>query len=244
MSQRTVTLYRSATHPCPYLPAETAASAFVDPALELSPPLYGRLLEHGFRRSGVHVYRPACPGCSACRAVRIPVNDFRPRRSQRRAWRASAAGLALVPRPGEFVGEHYALYARYLAARHPDGGMAGGDAADYRRFAFADWCDTLCVELRLDDRLLAVAVTDRMPDALSAVYTFFDPDESGRSPGVLAILAQIELARRWGLTHLYLGYWIGACPKMAYKGEYRPLEGFGGEGWVRVGPGDAMMPPA
>lgn len=103
MSQRAVTLYRSATHPCPYLPDATAASAFVDPALELSPPLYGRLLEHGFRRSGVHVYRPACPECSGCRAVRIPVADFRPRRSQQRAWRASATRLSLVPRPAEFV---------------------------------------------------------------------------------------------------------------------------------------------
>jgi len=243
MSQRAVTLFRSADHPCPYLPDETSASAFVDPALELSPPLYGRLLEHGFRRSGVHVYRPACPGCGACRAVRIPVADFRPRRSQQRAWRASAAGLSLVPRRGEFVEEHYALYTRYLAARHPEGGMAGGDVQDYERFAFADWCDSLCIELRLRGRLLAVAITDQVPNALSAVYTCFDPDESGRSPGVLAILAQIELARRWGLAHLYLGYWIGDCQKMAYKSEYRPLEVLGGAGWQPVGRGE-RMPPA
>lgn len=118
--------------------------------------------------------------------------------------------------------------------------MAGGDEADYRRFAFADWCDSLCVELRLDDRLLAVAITDRVPDALSAVYTCFDPDESGRSPGVLAILAQVELARRWGLPHVYLGYWIGGCQKMAYKSEYRPVEVLGGEGWQRVGRRDPM----
>lgn len=240
MTSRAIALYRSAAHPCPYLSGETAASAFVDPGLELSPALYGRLLEHGFRRSGHHVYRPACPDCTACRAVRVPVERFRPRRSQQRAWRANAAGLSLTPRPAAFVEEHYALYTGYLAARHPDGGMAGSDAGDYRGFAFADWCDTLCVELRLDGRLLGVAITDRVPDALSAVYTFFDPAESARSPGVLAILAQLELARRWGLSHLYLGYWIGACPKMAYKADYRPLEVLTGETWRRVDRGEPM----
>jgi len=79
----------------PYLPGRTALSAFVDPALDLSPAIFGRLLEQGFRRSGPHVYRPMCPDCTACRAVRIPVEAFRRRRSQRRAatcrWRCDCA---------------------------------------------------------------------------------------------------------------------------------------------------------
>ena len=240
MASRAIALYRSSDHPCPYLPGETAASAFVDPALELSPALYARLLEHGFRRSGCHVYRPTCPTCEACRPVRISVKTFRARRSQHRVWRNSQATLTVTPRPATFDEQHYALYQRYIAARHPDGGMAEGDAGDYRRFMFAAWCETLCIELHIGGQLLAVAVTDLVPGALSAVYTFFDPGEAGRSPGVLAILAQVELARRWRLPHLYLGYWIAACSKMAYKADYRPLEVLSGEAWRRIGRGEPM----
>jgi arginine-tRNA-protein transferase len=240
MAARAIALYRGAEHDCPYLPGRTAASAFVDPAFALSPAIYGRLLEHGFRRSGTHAYRPFCPSCAACRPVRLPVEAFRPRRSQRRAWRDSGEALSLIPRPAVFDEQHFALYQRYLAARHPDGEMAGGDAGDYRRFLFASWCDTLCVELRIDGRLLAVAVTDRVPGALSAVYTFFDPDEQWRSPGVLAILSQVELARRWGLAHLYLGYWIGDCRTMRYKADYRPIEVLADDAWQRIAPGEPM----
>jgi len=240
MAARPIALYRSTDHACPYLPGEIAASAFVDPAADLSPRLYARLLEHGFRRSGRHVYRPACPACQACRPVRIPVDAFRPRRGQRRTWRGSAAALSVTRRPAVFEEEHFALYQRYLGARHPDGGMTGGDASAYREFVLADWCETLCIELRIGGRLLAVAVTDRVPGALSAVYTYFDPGESARGPGVLAILAQVELARRWQLRHLYLGYWIEACRKMRYKSDFRPLEVRSGDVWRRVGPGDEL----
>lgn len=240
MAERSIALYLGPEHPCPYLPGRTAASAYVDPASTLSPPLFGRLLEHGFRRSGRHVYRPLCPGCAACRAVRIPVDAFRPRRSQQRAWRDSHAELTVTPRPAAFDATHYALYQRYLETRHADGDMVGGDEDDYRRFLFAQWGETLCVELRISGRLLGVAVTDVVPGGLSAVYTFFDPAESARSPGVLAILAQVELVRRWRLPHLYLGYWIGECQKMRYKAEYRPLEVLIGGAWQRVDRGAPM----
>lgn len=240
MAAQAIRLYRSTEHPCPYLPGRTAVSAFVDPTLPLSPPVYGHLLEQGFRRSGSLVYRPFCGQCNACRPVRIPVEDFRPRRSQRRAWHAGGEGLTVEPRPACWDERHFALYQRYLAERHPEGEMAAGDGDDYRRFLFASWGETRCLELRIDRRLLAVAVTDLVPRALSAVYTFFDPAESGRSPGVLAILAQVEVARRWRLEHVYLGYWIRDCRKMSYKSEYRPLEVLRDGAWRRIGPGEPM----
>lgn len=240
MAGRGIALFRGTDHACPYLPGQTAASAFVDPSLELTPALYARLLAHGFRRSGSFVYRPLCPACAACRPVRIAVDAFRPKRSQRRAWRASAPALTVTPRPAGYDAAHFALYQRYLESRHPDGEMANGDASDYGRFLFACWGETLCIELRVGGRLLGVAVTDVVPGALSAVYTFFDPAEEGLSPGVLAILAQVELARRWGLPHLYLGYWIADCRKMRYKSEYRPLDVLIDDAWRRVGPGEPM----
>jgi arginine-tRNA-protein transferase len=85
--------------------------------------------------------------------------------------------------------------------------------------------------LREDGQLLAVAVTDVLPDALSAVYTFYDPALASRGLGTLAILRQLEWARRDGHSHLYLGYWIDGHRKMDYKRSYRPLEQFDGRRW-------------
>ena len=87
---------------------------------------------------------------------------------------------------------------------------------------------------------MGVAVTDVLPNALSAVYTFFDPGQSARSPGTFAILWQIAEAHRRGLAHLYLGYWIGACRKMSYKERFRPIEAWDGRQWRRYGPDDPL----
>jgi len=78
-------------------------------------------------------------------------------------------------------------------------------------------------------------VTDRVPGALSAVYTFFDPDQPRLGLGTLAILRQIEWARREGLDYLYLGYWIEGHAKMDYKRRYRALEAFDGRQWRPFG---------
>jgi arginyl-tRNA--protein-N-Asp/Glu arginylyltransferase len=82
--------------------------------------------------------------------------------------------------------------------------------------------------------LLAVAVTDLVEHALSAVYTFYDPDHAARGLGTLGVLQQIEWARRDGRKHLYLGYWIAGHAKMDYKRRFQPLEGFNGRGWRRL----------
>jgi arginine-tRNA-protein transferase len=67
-------------------------------------------------------------------------------------------------------------------------------------------------------------LADRLDDGLSAVYSFFDPALDRRSPGTFMILAMVEEARRLGLPHVYLGYWIAESRKMAYKARFRPLE--------------------
>ena len=88
----------------------------------------------------------------------------------------------------------------------------------------------------MPETLCAVAVTDVIPGALSAVYTFYDPALEAHSLGTLAILRQIEWARRDGYAHLYLGYWIDGQRKMDYKRRFSPLERFDGRGWVRADP--------
>ncbi len=229
-----IAIYATQPHDCPYLAERTARTAFIDPRAPLSPAVYDALLAQGLRRSGSHVYRPICPACSACRSLRIPVARFHPRRRHRRSWRRNS-DVAVTGVPARFDPGHYRLFQRYVRARHPNGGMDETSAEDYRRFLFADWCDTELLEFRLNGELLAVAVTDRTPTALSAAYTFFEPTADHRSLGTLAILTQMERARTLGRHWLYLGYWIAECASMRYKAEFTPHEVFTPDGqWTAV----------
>lgn len=229
--EKRLQLYLSPAHPCSYLPQQTASTLFIDPAARPTPEIYGQLLQQGFRRSGEHVYRPHCEACTACHSARVPVSSFKPKRNQRRIRRLNEQDINLVITPAGFEPEHYALYRRYTAGRHPDGEMSNMDQVQYLGFLTSRWCDTEFLEFRLDGVLVAVAVTDRVPDGLSAVYTFFDPELARRSLGTYAILSQIELARQRGLDWLYLGYWIEQCHKMAYKTDYQPLQLFSDDRW-------------
>jgi arginine-tRNA-protein transferase len=175
-------------------------------------------------------------------SVRIPVADFSPRRSQRRILRANC-DVTLCACPDRFDDEHFALYRAYTAARHEDGDMAQASPKEYLSFLTADWCDTVFYELRENDQLLGVAVTDRVDNGLSAVYTFFDPMQQRRSLGTLAILLQIEQARVEGRDYLYLGYWIRDSPKMAYKSGFRPLEIWYDGRWQAVAAGQTLPDP-
>lgn len=226
-----MTLYATFPYSCPYLPDRTAVSAVYDPDVPLEPVLYGELIQLGFRRSGHRLYRPYCPACAACQSLRIPVTSFRPSRSQRRAWHRNS-DLRIGQRPPEVTDEDFALFRRYQQARHPGGEMDFSDPKDYGLACLDSPVDTVLLEIRQPDgRLVAVAITDLLPTGLSAVYTFFDPHEQQRSLGTFAILKQIEYARTLGLPHVYLGYWIGESPQMAYKSRFRPAEVWSAGGW-------------
>jgi arginine-tRNA-protein transferase len=225
--------FASPEHPCSYLADHTAKSIFVDPSLLLKQQHYSALATIGFRRSGNYVYRPHCQGCRACVPVRIPVEAFSPNRSQRRTLKANQ-DVELRLRPVEFDETHFAMYRRYMQHRHPGGGMDNDDPEAYRRVLSSYWATTELLEFRLDQQLLAVAVTDVLDDGLSAVYTFFEPDSPRRGLGTLAILQQIELARQRGLAFLYLGYWIAESQKMRYKRNFHPLQGYDGRHWREI----------
>jgi len=226
-------VFHTGDHPCGYWPERTARDLVLDPRDPRLGSHYPLALAFGFRRSGDIVYRPHCAGCQACVAVRIPVAGFIPDRSQRRCLARNADVDARVL-PAERTDEQVDLYRRYLAARHPNGGMDGHGAIEFEQFLIGAWAQGRFLELRESSshRLLGVAVTDLAGDALSAVYTFYDPAESARSLGTLGILKQVEWAQREGRRHLYLGYWIAGHRKMDYKRRFQPLEGFDGRQWV------------
>jgi leucyl-tRNA---protein transferase len=230
MSSRHLQLYITAESPCGYFTELMSSNLVPDPQIPLNMPVYNQLIQHGFRRSGVHCYRPHCKDCQACIACRIPVKDFVASRSQQRCLKKNR-DLELTVVDAAFSEEYFALYRRYLDSRHLDGSMANPAPEDFKQFLYCNWSDTQFLELRLNGQLVAVAVTDMVSDGISAVYSFFDPELQKRSLGSYCILTQIDFVKALGLDYVYLGYWIENHPKMHYKTNFRPLQFYLDEQW-------------
>lgn len=233
----TLRFFRTPAHPCSYLDDREATTLFVDPSTPMTSALYSKLSQRGFRRSGEFLYRPHCQGCNACIPVRVPVNQFQWRRRHRRLLERNA-DLTVESRPARFDRELYSLYARYISSRHGDGDMYPPSEEQFTGFLISQWSDTRFFCFRAAGKLLAFAVVDRLEDGLSAVYTFYDPDEPQRGLGNLAVLWELERCRREGLPYLYLGYWVDGCRKMTYKGNFRPLQQLRDNVWQPLAPSD------
>jgi len=229
------TLKVFATHPhtCSYLPEQQATTLFIDPAAVIDSAAYSQLSEMGFRRSGPHLYRPHCARCNACVPARVPAGRFQPNRQQRRIWNRNA-DLTVIDRTVMNGDEYYDLYARYIEGRHRDGDMYPPTPQQFESFLTQEWDLTHYYCFYHESQLLAVAVVDVMDNGLSAIYTFYDPDEKNRSLGVYAVLWQIHRAQELGLSDVYLGYWIKQCRKMSYKINYRPIELLVNGRWVSL----------
>ncbi len=217
-------------HECSYLDNKEAITLFVDPDYPIVMKQYSQLAQLGFRRSGANVYRPHCSDCGLCIPVRIPVEEFKPNRSQRRNKKANR-NIRYEIKDAVFAQEHYALYRKYMKGRHAGGGMDNDDADSYEGLISADWSLSKLLEFRLDGQLVMIAVVDCFDDGLSAVYTFFDPDYSSRGLGVFGILSEINYTQTLNLDWLYLGYWNPKTHKMSYKSQYQPMEFFDGQNW-------------
>jgi len=212
--------------PCPYLPGRDSRLVLIRPRV-LAPGLYEALLDLNFRRLGWGVYRPRCEGCDACRQLRIPVDRFRPDRAQRRCLQRNDDVVATVgpPDPTE---EKHAVYQRYLRTRH--NGEMSGSWEEFASFLHEAPGFTEEVVFRVDGRLLGACIVDVGPTCMSAVYFYFDPDLSDRSPGTLNVLWLVEECRRRGLPWVYLGYHVAGGRGMAYKTRFRPHEILGPDG--------------
>jgi arginine-tRNA-protein transferase len=233
--------YRTAAYPCSYLAGERAVSQVAAPPHLITSEIYGQLVRAGFRRSGIFTYRPQCENCNACIPVRLPVARFRPNRSQRRALKAHAE-LQARERPLAYYADHYALYQRYQTLRHAGGGMDLDNHEQYTHFLLQSRVDSRLVEFTEDGALVMVSVIDVLSDGLSSVYTFFDAEREGASYGTYNILWQIAQCAALGLPYLYLGYWIRASQKMAYKANFRPIEGLIAGQWRELSSADLVDP--
>ena len=233
--------YVTAPQPCPYLDGRMERKLFTALQGDQAQRLNDALSKQGFRRSQNVLYRPSCAECSACLSARIRVADFVPNRTHRRILKANADLRRNATSPWA-TEDQFALFRRYLDARHADGGMADMDV-----FEFAAMIEETPIKSRVIEytraagpgeagrQMACVALTDVFDDGLSMVYSFYDPGLQGRSLGTFAILDHIDIAREAGLPYVYLGYWVPGSRKMGYKANFPALEIYKGGQWQDIG---------
>ena len=229
--------YVTAPQTCPYLDGRRERKLFTALQGSGAGALNDKLSKQGFRRSQNVLYRPSCADCSACLSARIRVDAFRPSRSQRKTLARNADLVREVTSPWA-TEDQYALFGRYLGARHADGGMADMDIFEFAAMIEETPVRTRVIEYRDGagaDGLRAVCLTDVLDDGLSLVYSFYDPDQPRRSLGTQVILDHVEIAREAGLPFVYLGYWVPGSPKMGYKAAFSGLEIYKGRAWRAMG---------
>ena len=208
---------------CGYLPDQTWQLEY-EIVGRLGRAEYMRRMAGGWRRFGFALFHPQCPRCRACRSLRVVVDDFRPDRSQRRARQANADVSVVVGEPSVSRAK-LDLYDRYHAFQADEKGWPRHEpknAGDYIQsfvdnpFPTQEWC------YYAGDRLIGVGYVDHLPEGLSAIYFFYDPDERKRSLGTFNVLSIIDRAAAEGLPHVYLGYFVDGCPSLAYKARFVP----------------------
>ncbi|MFM9834540.1 MAG: arginyltransferase [Methylophilaceae bacterium] len=221
--------YVTTPYKCGYLPNKLAQSLIAAPHHLIDTEIYSSLVQQGFRRSGKFAYRPHCELCNACVPVRVVLNQFKPKRNQARAFKKHAS-LSVRILPMAFHQSHFELYANYQSLRHASDETFNtnntlDDEEQYRQFLCQSNVESLLVEFRDEKhQLKIVSVADIVRDGISAVYTFYDANDTKSSYGTHSIMWLIDWTKSLGLPYLYLGYWIQNSQKMAYKQQFKPQE--------------------
>jgi arginyl-tRNA--protein-N-Asp/Glu arginylyltransferase len=223
------------TDVCSYLPQQIARMPLKVPTARLTPEQLDQMLAGGYRRSGWFFYKTQCPSCVACEPLRIEVEQFQPSRSQRRAQKRGDQLLQTRISHPTVDERRLELFNRHRMERQLSQGDGPVGMADYQSYLINSYTTVLELSLWLDERLIAVSITDVGLDSLSAVYCYFDPDHADLNPGTYAILQQVHLARTRGFRWLYLGLMVAANAHLKYKANFRPHQRLIGGQWQLFG---------
>ena len=225
-------VFRFPPSPCEYLP-DQQSQLYYELSPQLQPIDFMKLLREGWRRFGPVVFRPECPSCRRCLSLRVLVAEFRPSESQRRARRRNDGEIELRVAAPSIDPARLELFINFHEHGHQTKGWPSPAEEPeselqfhlFNPFPTEEW------SYWINDRLVGVGYVDTLPEGLSAIYFFHEPDQHQRSLGTFHILKMIERAKDRQLPHLYLGYYVEACRSLEYKKSFRPNEILHGDAW-------------
>ena len=223
--QAELPIMQGPAEPCMYLPDRTAKMRYRWGA-GVSSLKYEQLLARGWRRFGGIIFRADCDGCSSCISLRIPVAEFRPTKSQRRALRRNA-DVSVITQPVTVTQQHLDLFNAYHADMHQRRGWRRESICeDEYWMTFVEGEHDFAQEMLYyrDGQLIGVGLVDMLPSSSSGVYFYHDPQWRPLSPGTFSLLKEVEAAQAAGRSHHYLGYWVEGNQSMAYKARFQPHE--------------------
>mgnify|MGYP000246114392 FL=1 len=218
-----IQFYTTTKYNCSYIDKMDAQSLVVTPYKSINQSIFQDLIEKGFRRSGQYIYKPNCKSCTACIPIRLPVQKFLFSKTQKRIYKKHGY-FKVREAPLAFKQKHFDLYLKYQNKRHSFINNDQNNLDDYNDFLIKSNVKSKFIEFWDGDLLKIVSIVDIVSDGISAVYTFYDPDDEKVSYGTYSIIWLINWCKAQQLKYLYLGYWIGECDKMKYKTNFKPYE--------------------
>lgn len=184
------------------------------------------LIHRGWRRFGYYYFHPICEGCNECKSLRIDVENFHLRKSQKKAIKRNKETEIIIQEP-KLSQAHINLYNKYHNFKHQKDKWTHRNISprEYRE-NFVDGAHDFGKEVLYvkDGNLIGVDLIDILDDGISSIYFYYDPDYMNLSLGTYSLLYQIELAKVLGLKWIYLGYWVDGCKAFAYKTKFQPQE--------------------
>ena len=218
-------------HPCPYLDEQISLMPLCYPSRTLRGEELDEVLTQGKRRSGYFFYHTQCPNCSACEPTRLHVPTFQLNATRRRIERKGDAALTEHFGAPKIDQQRLALFNRHRHERRLNREDGEYDVEDLKGFLVNTSCPTIELSFWIGNQLAAVSIVDCGEIALSAVYTYFDPDFSNLSLGTYAIIRQWRWAQRTNRQWLYLGMYVAENKHLNYKGLFVPQQRYQKMDW-------------
>ncbi|NPA65434.1 MAG: arginyltransferase [Epsilonproteobacteria bacterium] len=184
------------------------------------------LIEMGYRRFGKMYFRPICKDCDECKSIKIDVANFEWSKSKRRILRR-AQDLHIVIQKPSITKQHLELFKKYHLYKQEKNGWEYHETTANNYFgSFVDGAYDYGYEVLYfkDEHLIGVDLIDILPNGISSIYFYYDPDFAKYNLGKLSLYYQIIMAKERGLDWIYLGYYVKDCPSLAYKSEYKPFK--------------------
>ena len=212
--------------PCPYLAGKSARSEYIY-VQNATYFFNSNLVDHGYRRFGNYFQKPVCAGCDECKSLRIDALNFKLSKSQRRVYKKNEKTSWRFSKP-ILDGEHLELFEIYHSFMHEKRGWPKQniDAEKYYDI-YASGYGNFGKEISYYDefdRLICVDLIDVVEDGISSIYCYYDPYRADLSLGKFSLLKEIEIAKKFNLRWIYLGYAVRECQSLKYKFDYRPYQ--------------------